>query len=479
MPSGVTSFITEIQNRIGDNFEEWLPIKVALFGLCHSAIGTHCSWQHHYAINDKVTDVFKLTSGVDAALSLLLHCKSLHVLSAQIFQHRRQIVRAKGSSASAAIHAVVRGCESGHAKWLLLFEIMLREGALTALSEETISQKVHSPPRGMEQRDELTQTIVKRSLLDQVIETNNIALRNVIKYAVDINDSDESALFVESSSQEEEMDFRQVVRQVKWAPIHLVIAQQDIEMLKWFVSRGARLDAYKTNVDDGYNWKKSGLTALYMICKNDSQGCPMLKAVLSALKNDVDVNKTTNALSRFAKGSGICGVDTSDDDDSHERSEDENATTDVENKTALYVAVETCNVEMVKLLLVVGADPLRCAMVRSGEIHKNMLEKRARWGDRLTALQILERQGDSESKRQIAYILKSNSRWFPELIDFYPGPMLESLSAILEALSEKQFPNEIASCVLAYFIDYGGLKDEWEETEWDSEYETDSDQDIE
>merc|ERR1712087_412146 len=57
-------------------------------------------------------------------------------------------------------------------------------------------------------------------------------------------------------------------------------------------------------------------------------------------------------------------------------------------------------------------------------------------------------------QRQISAILKSKVRWFPELIEFYPRRMGESLSLIFETLSDEHFPEEIIHFVIEYFYEF-------------------------
>ena len=166
-------------------FDVMLPAQVALFALCHGQIKRE-----------------RRAPDADQALSLLLHLKSQKHCSANIFGHRRSLSssratgrskkgrrrrRTKRSSTSGAIHAVTRHCHSGDAKWLLLFEIMLREGAPTALLEHESHDNGHSGGSKT------------HSVLDQVIKTRNETLCDLIfEHAVDIDSSDKSAIFAKS-----------------------------------------------------------------------------------------------------------------------------------------------------------------------------------------------------------------------------------------------------------------------------------------
>ena len=298
-------------------------------------------------------------------------------------------------------------------------------------------------------------------------------------------------------------------------------------MLKRLILRGGSttLNAIKAHEECDFAEEeyKSADTALYLICRKDGKGCPMLKAALSALQTSPDVN----LLSRHTK-------------------RDER--TNYRNKSALYVAVCRRNIEMVKLLLIHGADPLHCAVighsVGDSDSDGTVDEEQ---GTVLTALDVLERKPYSEweqalhdaeqeglrrqreekeaervvqeqkqqqvgraaaaqeelerkkittreavriwreinaskcdylsnsensddecasrdkdkeelsqslqveAKTQITALLKSNSKWFPELIDYYPKRMSESVSIIVDALSEEQFPDEIINFVIDYF----------------------------
>merc|ERR1712087_1028135 len=62
-------------------------------------------------------------------------------------------------------------------------------------------------------------------------------------------------------------------------------------------------------------------------------------------------------------------------------------------------------------------------------------------------------------QRQISAIFKSKVRWFPELIEFYPRRMGESLSLIVETLSDEHFPEEIIHFVIEYFYEFEAAYD--------------------
>ena len=160
--------LSEIEESMNATFEVLLPMQVALFALCHGEVGGQKSTRR--------------APNADQALSLLLQFKSQNGSSVEIFEHRRSLSQRNGrrtkESTSGAIHAVVRHCQSGDAKWLLLFEIMLREGACTASLERVKGRGGYSGATN-------TQTV-----LDQVIQKKNTTLCDLMfEHAVDINSS--------------------------------------------------------------------------------------------------------------------------------------------------------------------------------------------------------------------------------------------------------------------------------------------------
>merc|ERR1712083_1283662 len=96
------------------------------------------------------------------------------------------------------------------------------------------------------------------------------------------------------------------------------------------------------------------------------------------------------------------------------------------------------NIEMIRLLLIHGADLSRCAVMSECDFSGENERETA-----LTAFDILEREpvtasrDDIELRKEISTILKSKVRWFPELIDFYPRRMRECLSIIVDTLSDE------------------------------------------
>ena len=212
-------------------------------------------------------------------------------------------------------------------------------------------------------------------------------------------------------------------------------------MIRRLILRGATLNVCKTYECEGEyiesRSESSAETALYLICKNDGKGCPTLKAALSAVQKSPDVN----LLSR------------------HENGKLRFHMARFKKKSALYVAVRRYDIEMIKLLLIHGADPVRCAVVGVREMRRaedsysdseedsdhapavhtspateeqdtvlsafDVLDS-----ERLRDRKMLDDESTSrdkeepvEAKRQIAALLKSNVKWFPELIDFYPKRM--------------------------------------------------------
>ena len=171
---------------------------------------------------------------------------------------------------------------------------------------------------------------------------------------------------------------------------------------------------------------------MFLICEKDNTNCLMLKAALSAVTKSFDANGWNRNYSKSRDA-----------------------------KTALCVAVRKRNVEMVKLLLIHGADPSRCTLIGPAHPHRRTHREQNSNapGAVLTAFDILDKEkalsesDEAELKRQISEILKSSLRWFPELIDFYPRRMGESLTVIIETLSDEHFPEEIIHFVIEYFCE--------------------------
>ena len=130
-------------------------------------------------------------------------------------------------------------------------------------------------------------------------------------------------------------------------------------------------------------------------------------------------------------------------------------------RTLLHIAVEQCNIEMVKILLIYGAD----TSLRQIDVSYNKLPPFLQWirilyrdddspeerssihfllqsfvdqalesadirGESLDVYTILERAEceDQNVKKEIAAFLSSKrGNWFPELLDLYPGDQGKAL----------------------------------------------------
>merc|ERR1712013_382452 len=122
---------------------------------------------------------------------------------------------------------------------------------------------------------------------------------------------------------------------------------------------------------------------------------------------------------------------------------------------ALSVALQKRNVEMVKLLLIHGADPLRCARAEdylelSGTNQRKRDIREAQIIEILIeAPTVLANAANKVSTR--AY--KSKLCWEHELCEFYPFRVRQSLTAISEELCNEHFPEEIIHFVFEYFYE--------------------------
>ena len=145
-------------------------------------------------------------------------------------------------------------------------------------------------------------------------------------------------------------------------------------------------------------------------------------------------------------------------------------------KSALCVAVAGRNILMVKLLLIHGALPSHCVQIMEKTVDiRNQEQSLSEQSTILSAFDIIEKpiddnedvqrkkerpskrrknkrsRNEAELKREITTLLKSGVRWFPELIEFYPRQMRQSVSVIFETLSDERFPQEIIIFVIEYF----------------------------
>jgi len=112
--------------------------------------------------------------------------------------------------------------------------------------------------------------------------------------------------------------------------------------------------------------------------------------------------------------------------------------------TALYVAISRGNIEMVKLLLIHGADPSRCAMVP--------VDRRLTQPDAIVGAAFICASTECLYERQISAIVESEVQWFPKLVNYYPRQMRQSLRFILQTLSKEHFPEDVTHFLIEYLF---------------------------
>merc|ERR1712013_241530 len=120
--------------------------------------------------------------------------------------------------------------------------------------------------------------------------------------------------------------------QDRWLPIHTAIKHGDCETIRRLMMCGASLNMLKRGRwTDGLHCASTLQSALHLICETDGEGCPMLKAALSALTQSIDVN--------------VMSYTEKDDDADF----DVFGHPGIQETNALSVALQKRNVEMVKL----------------------------------------------------------------------------------------------------------------------------------
>ena len=147
----------------------------------------------------------------------------------------------------------------------------------------------------------------------------------------------------------------------------------------------------------------------------------------------------------------------------------------------LHVAVHRCNIEMIKILMIYGAD-LKLRRVKTTErppFYQSRRKERDQGNeeDRDVAMrtfcdrewksgplqealdihQILERAkcGDQNVKKEIDALLRSESNWFPELLDLYPGDQGEALRFMYREW-QSPLPLEVVSVIAQFYYLYPG-----------------------
>ena len=149
-------------------------------------------------------------------------------------------------------------------------------------------------------------------------------------------------------------------------------------------------------------------------------------------------------------------------------------------ETTMHVAVRKGNLEMIKLLLIYGADISLCNVKtkqgysrssfrpKKGKVRDGRSTSMRSWYDGFMAkynetgklaefesvkdvFQILkEAKVEEKVKKQIKKIFVTKSIWFPDMIELYPNNMGHALSVIMESLSD-DIPEEIINIIIEYF----------------------------
>ena len=291
-------------------------------------------------------------------------------------------------------------------------------------------------------------------------------------------------------------------RSSSWKPIHTAIDKRNYELTELILKRGANINEYRTYwMQNEYGSAQDRqITALYQICSGKSDNNKMLKLLLTnhtQKYNGVpDVNKFCCYITEKEKPEEIYKKEkerareyADDDDDSDDPRGDCYVERDVNvynYKTIIHIAVEKCDIEMIKLLLIYGADTSLCHIVtesravsgrmfrRKGgdkekvkerdelmrEFHDKFMnnyrktEKLKMYEEVNDVYKILENAGckDKKTKESIEKVLKSNSKWFPDMLEYYPNNMGPSLSIIMDVLTET-IPVEITNIIIDYFYD--------------------------
>jgi len=378
-----------------------------------------------------------------------------------------------------AIHHVLEHLKQSklHARRLFLFEVFLREG--------TSTQKLRNGWGGWgtsSQSDNVWESAVNA-------ETDE-ALELCLQFGVD---TDVNAECQDNDSR----NSYQSVSYSMWRPIHKAIQNGNFDLVGKMLKAGGKIHYYwmkyyRHDRDGGSEQQFSTLYLLYKSNRTDSNH-EMLKFLLKHCDWKVNGIPDANKYSLY-RG----------DEDSKDDYDDYEEYADVYHfETMIHVAVERCDIEMIKLLLVYGADPnmvrvksttvwgqanflmrlsgsddyyvspperrrrisgmdeaQRCQAMREfcdKFKAKTELEKRE---EVLDVYQILERADceDESVKKQIRSLLVSNRILFPELFEYYPRDQGKALIVIYESL-EQALPEPIVGIIAKFFYTVHAVTD--------------------
>lgn len=286
-----------------------------------------------------------------------------------------------------------------------------------------------------------------------------------------------------------------------WKPIHTAIEKGNYELTKLILNRGANINEYRTYwMQNEYgSAEDKQITALYQICKGRRDSNKMLKLLLNTHQqkyNGVpDVNKFNCYITRKQKPEEVYLKqkeaareyleDDEDSDDPRGGGYVDRCVNVYNFKTTIHIAVEKCDIEMLKLLLIYGGDTSLYYIVTQGgyggggrwgrrwqksggktrdvlmrEFHDGFIKEYKKTSELKMyqevedVFEILKKAHckDDKIKSTIEKILKSGTKWFPEMIEYYPNNMGEALSVIISAL-ENTLPVEITNIIIDYFYD--------------------------
>merc|ERR1719361_2164568 len=149
--------------------------------------------------------------------------------------------------------------------------------------------------------------------------------------------------------------------------------------------------------------------------------------------------------------------------------------------TLLHAAVQWCDVEMLTLLLIHGADrTLRSVKSQKKFYHTTWERKDSRdaqmrefiagrvedsQSDRPTSVswdvfQILEKsKGDQSVKKEIDALLRTDNIWFPEYLEYYPQGQREALQFMFEEW-DTPLPMDVVAFIGQYYYSLGALIDD-------------------
>jgi len=474
----------ELVNFRLDNSAGWSSYQYAAI---HKAIEkctrSERSYQHKDDMNKRF-EIEKIPYDADEATKEALEAKN----------------KPKEERRDAYIRSVV---DSKYDRTILLIEFILREGATTTLISHASGWRVHGG---------------NKTVFDMALASNNMdVLRAIFKYGTDIDINTQCS----SGGSTMRTDYGET-----WQPIHTSIEQKNYELTKLIIGRGADINAYRTytmNNEYGSRQDKQR-TALYCICSEIDDGNRMLKLILSEHQQKYngipDVNKFNCFVSSDSKpkevyreqrlamkrqqraersehgdGGDADATDANADVDDENFDEDEwddprsgyyvNPHVNMNNyETCMHAAVAKCDLEMIKLLLIHGADISLCKLkTKSGAGGGYGFGRRDKNTDRNQAMRTFHdaymktrkatenkpmstneydrmqsvydilaesKKGGEDVKAQIRRIFDTRSIWFPEMLSYYPNKMGEALKVIIDSLKE-ELPEVMINIVIEYF----------------------------